>query len=141
MNWKLILQLSLFGLIMAFGTVSMIPTTFEPVFWVVIYVLSAYIIAKGCTQKYFMNGFMVAIFNCVWITAVHAYFYSAYIKNHPYMSPQKLGLPLSMYTHPREALIITAPGFAIGCGIVLGLFAFVASKIVKKKNVSAAGVQ
>ncbi len=138
MNWKLIFQLSLFGLIMAFATVSLIPTFLEPVFWVIIFVLSAYIIAKVCTQKYFLNGFMVAIVNCVWITAVHAIFCSAYIKAHPYMTPEKLGMPPSLYTHPREVLIIIAPGFGIGCAIVLGLFSFIAFKIVKKKSVAAA---
>ena len=49
MNWKLIFQLSLFGLAMAIATVSLIPQNVEPIFWLVVVLLSAYLIAKKCT--------------------------------------------------------------------------------------------
>lgn len=83
MNWKLIFQLSLFGLVMAFATVWVIPEKIEPFFWLVIFIFCAYTIARVCTSKYFFNGFMVSIFNCVWITAVHGIFCATYLKNHP----------------------------------------------------------
>ncbi len=42
MNWKLILQLSLFGLAMAVGTVFVIPSNVEPLFWLAIFAVCAY---------------------------------------------------------------------------------------------------
>jgi hypothetical protein len=50
MNWKLIFLLSLFGLAMGFATVFVLPTKIEPVFWLVIFVISAYLIAKRCAS-------------------------------------------------------------------------------------------
>jgi lysylphosphatidylglycerol synthetase-like protein (DUF2156 family) len=132
MNWKIILQLSLFGLIMAFGTVSLIPEKIEPLFWLVIFIFCAYIIAKVCSGKYFLHGFMLSIFNSVWITAVHAIFVATYIKNHPDMSPANMHMPAAMYSHPRELMVIMGPIFGAIFGLFQGLFAFVASKIVKK---------
>lgn len=137
MNWKLIFQLSLFGLIMAFATVWVIPEKIEWIFWVVIFLFSAYTIARVCTSKYFLNGFMVSIVNCVWITIVHGIFVVDYLRNHRDMSPANMHMPASFATHPREAMLMVAPIVGIVLGLILGLFAFIASKIVKKKGVPA----
>jgi hypothetical protein len=129
MNWRIIFQLSIFGLIMAFGTVSRIPEKFEPAFWLVIFVFAAYVIAKMCREKYFLNGFMVSIINCIWITSVHIIFYSSYIAHHPDMAKMSHDHPL-LPTHPRLEMLIVGPLFGIGFGLILGLFSFIASKIV-----------
>jgi len=71
MNTKLIFQLSLFGLAMAIATVFWIPSNIEPIFWVVIFIICAYLIAKKSTGKYFLHGLLVSIVNSVWITAAH----------------------------------------------------------------------
>jgi len=127
MNWKLIIQLSFFGLIMAFATISLIPYKIEPAFWLVIFVFSAYVIAKVCTGKYFLQGFIVSLINCLWITLAHFWFYDSYAANHADV--------VAMYTgnHQRQKLLEFAPIFGVACGIIQGLFAFVASKMVKKK--------
>jgi hypothetical protein len=130
MNWKIVLQLSLFGLIMAFGTLSLIAQSMEWPFWLAIFVFSAYIIAKRCTGSYFLNGFMVSIFNCFWILLVHLIFFSTFMKTH--QMPANSGMPASMTTHPRVVMVVFGIIIGIISGLVLGLFAFVASKIVKK---------
>ena len=133
MNWKLIFPLSIFGLIMAFATVSLIPEKIEPAFWLVIFIFCAYVIAKVCPGKYFMHGFLVSLVNCVWIVAVHAAFYVTYAHNHKDVA--ELGakiLPASIAIHPRLSMVIVGPLFGVAFGIILGLFSLVASKIVKK---------
>jgi hypothetical protein len=130
MNWKLIFQLSLFGLAMAIATVSLIPQNVEPIFWLVVVLLSAYLIAKKCTGKYFLHGFVLSLVNCVWITGIHTFFIHPYLANHPNMVEMSSNLPL--YHHPRLQMLVTGPFFGVGFGIVLGLFAFLASKMVKK---------
>jgi hypothetical protein len=132
MNWKLIFQLSAFGLIMAFGTVSLIPEKVEFLFWLVIFILCAYIIAKNCTDKYFLNGFMVSIVNSIWITAVHVAFYKSYVAHHPDMQQTAEQHPL-IPDHPRLAMGIMGPFFGAGFGLVLGLFSFIASRLLRKK--------
>jgi hypothetical protein len=130
MNWKLIFQLSVFGLIMAFATVSLIPEKVEPVFWLVIFVFCAWVIAKACNGKYFLHGFLVSLVNCVWIVAAHIYFFQTYMAHHPAMASMALPAPLN--AHPRLAMLVFGPVYGIAFGIILGLFSFVASKIVKK---------
>jgi len=53
MNKKLIFRLSIFGLAMAFATVYFIPSNIEPLCWLAIFILCAYLIAKNCTENTF----------------------------------------------------------------------------------------
>ena len=130
MNWKLILQLSLFGLAMAFATVFWIPTKIEPAFWLLIFIICAYLISKICEGKYFLHGFLVSMVNCVWITSVHVIFYGTYIANHPDMVEMNAKMP--MPDHPQLMMVITGPVFGVVSGLVLGFFAFISGKMVKK---------
>ena len=130
MNWKLIFQLSLFGLIMAFGTITLIPEKYEFIFWLVIFIFCSIVIARICTRKYFLHGFLVSIFNSVWITIAHVAFYNSYVLHHPDMA--KMGDNMHMLqTHPRLLMLILSPIFGAIFGLFQGLFAFIASKIIK----------
>jgi len=132
MNWKIIFQLSIFGLIMAFATVSLIPEKIEWVFWLVIFAFCAWVIAKVCPGKYFLHGFLVSMVNCVWITGVHIAFRETYQFHHPDMAEMGSKMPPALTVHPRLAMAIMGPVFGALFGIILGLFSYIASKIVKK---------
>jgi uncharacterized membrane protein len=130
MNWKLIFQLSLFGLAMAFATVTWIPSNIEPIFWLAIFIICAYLIATKCSAKSFLHGFLVSIFNSIWITTVHVMFFDTYMANHPDMTQMNASLP--MPDSPRLMMVMMGPLFGAAFGLILGLFAFLASKIIKK---------
>jgi hypothetical protein len=130
MNWKLIFQLSLFGLIMAFGTISLIPDKIEPLFWLVIFIVVAYLIAKTCTKKFFLYGFLVSMFNRVWIMAAHVLFYHPYAAHHPEMV--NMFPPSALSNHPRVLMLLVGPFMGAIFGLFQGLFAFIASKMVKR---------
>ena len=132
MNWKIIFQLSIFGLIMAFATVSLIPQNIEWLFWLLIFAFCAFVVAKVCTGKYFLHGFFVSMVNCVWIVAVHIVYYKNYISHHPDMASMNQSMPAPLSIHPRMAMAIVGPIFGAASGIILGLFSLVAAKIVKK---------
>ena len=132
MNWKIIFQLSVFGLIMAVATISLIPEKVEPIFWLAIFIFCAYIIAKVVGRRHFLHGFCVSLVNCIWITSAHVLFYSTFIANHPSIAKMSEDHPI-LPAHPRLAMLIMGPLFGIGFGIILGLFCFIASFIVKKK--------
>ena len=131
MNKKLIFQLSLFGLAMAFATVYFIPSDIEPFCWLAIFIVSAYLIAKNCTGKYFLTGLCVSLINAVWITSIHILLFDKYIANHPQEAEMMTKMP--MPDSPRLMMLMTGPLVGIVSGLVLGLFAFMASKIMKKK--------
>jgi len=132
MNWKIIFQLSAFGLIMALATVSLIPQNIEPIFWLVIFVFCAWVIAKVCPGKYFLHGFLVSLVNCIWIVAAHIIFYKSYMADHPDMASMNKSMPAALAVHPRVAMAVVGPIFGIVSGVILGVFAIIASSIVKK---------
>jgi uncharacterized membrane protein (UPF0136 family) len=130
-NWKLILQLSLFGLAMAIGTVYVIPSNIEPIGWLLVFLICAYLIAKRAPGKYFLHGVAVSLVNSIWVTGVHVALASTYMERHPKEVEMMATMPLA--AHPRVMMLLTGPVVGLISGLVLGLFAFVASKIVRRR--------
>ena len=130
MNWKLIFALSLIGLIMGFATVFWISARIELVFWAVIFIACAYIIARQCEEKHFFHGFMVSVVNSIWITAFHFIFYDTYINNHPEIQAMNADLPDGF--NPKITMLATGPLVGAMAGLILGLFSFIASRFVHK---------
>ena len=135
MNWRLILQLSLFGLAMGIATVFLVPSNIEPFFWLVVMIVSAYLIATRAPGRYFLHGFAVSIANSAWITAVHVGLFRAYADRHAeeIAMMANMGLP----THPRVMMALMGPVWGIVSGVVLGLLALLASKLVKRREAAA----
>ena len=131
MNWKLIFQLSLFGLAMGLATVFVIPSTVEPAFWVVIFLVCAYIIAYRCHDKRFQHGVFLGMANCVWITSCHLLFFDQYLGHHPQESAMMLSTPMPI---PPQLLMVMV-GSAIGfiSGVVIGVLAVIAGKVLHRK--------
>jgi len=118
---------------MSVGTVYLIPSSAEPYCWLVIFIICAYIIAKQCTSKYFLNGFLTSLTNCVWITGAHILFFTDYAAHHAEEMKMSAANPF-MADHPRLMMLIFGPVVGIASGLVLGLFAFLANKILNKKS-------
>ena len=99
MNWKLILQLSLFGLVMGVATVFFIPSSVEPFCWLVVFLVSAYAIARGAPGRPFLHGVCVGLANCVWVTGAHILLADQYLARHAREAAMMNSMP--MPTHPR----------------------------------------
>ena len=127
MNWKLIFQLSLLGLAMGVATVFFIPSTIEPLFWLAIFATSAWVIAKRCPARLFLHGFAVSMVNSVWITASHLLLFCYYAARHVDEVKMMMQTPLS----PGLLMVVVVmPASGVGFGLVLGLFAVVAGRLV-----------
>ncbi len=129
-DFKLIFMLSLFGMVMGVGTVFVIPSKIEPLCWLAIFALCAFVIAKRARGKPFLHGFLLSLANCVWITGAHVLLADAYVARHPEEAAMLAKMPLP--THPRVMMLLTGPVVGVVSGLVMGLFAFVASKLVKR---------
>jgi hypothetical protein len=136
MDWKLILQLSLFGLAMGVGTVFLIPSNIEPFCWLVIFAVSAYVIATRSSGHYFLHGLFVSMVNSVWITTSHILLFDRYIANHPQEAAMMTSMPLP--GSPRLMMALMGPVIGVVSGLVLGLFAVVAGKLVAARRQPAA---
>jgi len=127
MSWKLILQLSMFGLAMGIGTVFFIPSSVEPVFWLVIFIFCAVIIAKRQVKAPFLHGLLVGLVNSVWVTGAHLLFFDNYVASHAREAAMMQGSPLP----PRLLMACTGPIIGLLSGIILGLFALAARKLLR----------
>lgn len=136
MNWKLVFSLSLLGLAMALGTVSIIPSNVEPIFWLAIFLVCALVIAKSVPSAYFVNGLMVGIVNSVWVTGAHVVLFARYIANHHREAAMMTSMPLA--NHPRVMMLIIGPMIGIVSGAIIGVLAVILSKWVKRQSAVAA---
>jgi hypothetical protein len=75
----------------------------------------------------FLHGLCVSLVNSVWITAAQVALFDAYVARHAQEAAMTQGMPLA----PRVMMAVTGPIIGLLSGLVLGLFAFIASKIVK----------
>jgi len=129
MNWRLIFLLSLFGLFMGIATVYFIPSSVEPFCWLIIFLLCAYLIAKNAPGKYFLHGFCLGLANCVWIIAAHILLFDSYASSHT----AEIAMMHNMPYMPKVMMLITGPFVGIASGLIIGLFSFIAGKLVKKR--------
>jgi hypothetical protein len=127
-NWKLIFLLSMFGLAMGIATVFVIPSNVEPLFWAVIFVMCAYVIASRCSRRYFLHGLFVSLANSVWITAAHIAFFDQYITNHRREAAMMTSMPLP--NSPRTMMALMGPCVGLASGVILGLLSVAAHKIM-----------
>jgi hypothetical protein len=134
-NWKLIFQLSIFGLAMAIATIAVIPEKTEPFFWLLIFIICAYVVAKNVSSRYFLHGFLISIINSIWITSAHILYAAKYLGNHPQMSSMNGQMPLIMQHHQRTSMAVLGLPFGALFGLVLGIFCLIASKMVRKQAI------
>jgi hypothetical protein len=72
---------------------------------------------------------MTSLANCVWITGFHFLLFTTYAHRHW----QEIGMSNHLWEgHPRRLMLLMGPAIGIISGLVLGLFAFIAGKMVKK---------
>jgi len=128
-NWKLILQLSLFGLAMGIATVFVISSSVEPWLWLVVLGISAYFIATRSSGRYFVHGLLVGIANSVWVTASHILLFASYIAHHPREAAMMTSTPLP--GSPRLMMALIGPVIGVLSGLALGVLAVVAGKLVR----------
>ena len=120
---------------MGFATVFVIPSKIEPAFWLVIFLFCAYVIAKRRPGLLFLHGLLLGLANSVWITAAHVLFFDAYIARHVQEAAAMQSRPLPV--SPRVVMALVGPIFGLVSGVVLGLFALIAGKLVKNPAASA----
>jgi hypothetical protein len=135
MNWKLILQLSVFGLAMGIATVFVIPSKIEPAFWLVIFLICSYLIAKNSPGLHFLHGLLLGLANSLWITAAHVLLFDSYAAGHAQEIAMMQKAPLG--ASPKMLMVIFGPAFGLIFGVILGIFAFIAGKLIKNPSAPA----
>jgi hypothetical protein len=114
---------------MAIGTVFVVPSNVEPMFWLAIFLVCAFLIARKRPDRHFVHGLLVGILNSVWVTTAHIILFSQYIANHPKEAAMMSSMPLP--DSPRLMMACAGPIVGVISGGIIGLLAFVAGKLFK----------
>jgi hypothetical protein len=101
------------------------------VFWLPIFLFSAYMIARRCPEKRFWNGFVLGLANCFWITSSHILFSKEYLARHAAEADMMKSMP--MPDSPRLMMALFGPAVGIISGIVIGVLAVIAGKVLKSR--------
>lgn len=115
---------------------SLVTPTIEPFCWLVVFLISAFFIAKYASGKYFLHGLVLGILNSIWITAVHVMLYEHYVAGHPDYMEMMAGLPPDLAAHPRRMMLPINLIIGLLSGVVLGVFAFIAGRIARRKSIT-----
>jgi len=116
---------------MGIATIYVIPSYTEPFFWLGIFMVTAYAVARYAPGKYFVHGFLISMLNSIWVTFAHISRFNEYIASHPEFMQMVQGLPAGLAAHPLRLMLLIGPITGIIFGVVLGLFCWIASKFVK----------
>lgn len=118
---------------MAILTVFLIPFYMDIFFWIPIFLICAYIIAKKAYDSYFLHGLWTGIAIFLWVTLIHVLLFTKYI----FANGPMVGIlsKLPKIASPRVMLIIYLPLLGVACGIIIGLLSVLASKFVQRKDV------
>ena len=134
MNARLVLLLSMLGLAMAFGTVFFIASNIAPFAWLAIFLVCAWLIATRAGSKPFRHGLAVGLLNSVWVTSAHILLFRQYAASHPEEMEAMRSMPLA--ESPRLMMAITGPIIGLVTGVVLGVLALGATKLVSRRPAS-----
>src|SRR6266550_6346063 len=79
--------------------------------------------------------FIIPTVSSIWITAAHVLLFDQYVATHAKEATMMQSMPMS----PRVMMAVTGPIVGVLPGLVLGLFAWIASKLVSKNAVQKSG--
>jgi hypothetical protein len=99
--------------------------------WIPIMLIIAYFVAKQASGKYFLHGFLTSVLSGFWLLLVHALLWdNFYALNKVSMDADFAGMPQGFSM--KVIMLAVTPFVGAFFGLIQGLLAFLASKIVKK---------
>lgn len=130
MNWKLIFSLSLFGVAMGFASLTGWTQGIEWLLWLLIYLVSAWFIAQKAPAKHFLHGFVVGLLNGIVHAIIQAAFFDTYLASNAQVAEQFGNIPGGL--PPLLFVLLSGPFIGVISGGILGLFAVIMMKLIKK---------
>lgn len=135
MNWKVILGLSLFGVLMGILNVFGLAGSLEWLFWLIIALISAVVIEKSAPKLHVTSGFMVGFLDSLFNGIIVAIFWERYLLQNPDVLERLAQMPEGLA--PEFFMIIASVLIGFIYGLFIGLVVFLIRKT--KKNAPAAG--
>ena len=131
MKWKTILLLSLFGILMGLNSVFGIVKNIEWLLWLIIAIVSAYILNKQTKKLLVTHAVITGLFMGILNAIIQSSLFDMYLANNPEIEGFKQW-PITI--EPQDFLLMAGPFMGIVYGLVIGLFALLIKKISKKRK-------
>jgi len=126
MDWKLIILLSSFGIIMGLLSVKGFTQKLEPFLWILFAIISALVISKNISGKTFLHAFIVGICWGVFNALCQHFFFEKYMANN---LPLRENFNKITFIQPKYFVLITGPLIGLITGAVLGGLSLLVKKI------------
>ncbi len=130
MNWRLILFLSLLGIVLGIASVFGFTSGREWLAWLCIGVYSGWKFARRSREELFLHGFYLGILTGCFSSVIQALFVSAYLANNPRMVEALNALPQGL--HPAAVVLIMGPIIGTVSGVLFGVLAVIIGKLVRR---------
>lgn len=130
MNLK-IWMLTLFGVLMGLASVFGYTQSNEWLYWLVIAVISGFVIAKVTDRQIFVKSVVVGLFMGIFTGVIQSVLFDKYLENNPQSLDGFKEIPLSLA--PQFVVLFTGPFIGIVFGLFIGLIAIIIDKITGKE--------
>jgi hypothetical protein len=134
MNWKIILGLSLFGILMGILNVFGLTGGLEWILWLIIALISAIVIEKSAPKLHVTSGFLVGFLDTLFNGIITAIFWEKYLLQNPDALNRIAEMPEGLA--PEFFMIIASVLIGFVYGLFIGLVVFLIRK-TKKRSAGA----
>lgn len=131
LNWRLVLALAAFGIVMGVAAVFGLITGLEASPWLVLAVVISLIIARQVGHSQFLHGFWVGLIGGSLAPLVLVVMWATYLDNHPDLTLELAKAPDGF--NPKIYLLAATPLVASLSGVTLGGLAWGAGKMLGKR--------
>ncbi|MCB0721309.1 MAG: hypothetical protein KDC42_03300 [Ignavibacteriae bacterium] len=132
MNWKSVLALSLFGILMGVLNVYGVTSGLEWILWLVIALISAFVIEKTSERLLVTQGFLVGFLDSLFNGLVTAIFWEKYLLNNPNVLERLSEMPENLA--PEFFIIIASVLIGMVYGLFIGLVVFLTRKTKRRSK-------
>lgn len=132
MNARLILSLSLLGLLVGIGAVTgLTPSGWELPIWCVIALVCAGVLARQAPGKLFLHGFLTGFIAGLLATLCQALFMNQFLAHNPKAAATFKTLPAGI--SPAVFVVVAAPIWGLALGAVIGLLTWIWGRFTRPK--------
>lgn len=136
MNWKLILNCSPLAVLMGIASLFGFTRGIEWVLWLIIAIVVAFLVARRTPSHLLPTGLMIGLTMGIINAIIQTAFFSAYLESNPDAAEQFAQAPGGL--DGRIIVMVSGPFIGLLYGLVLGLFCFIAGRIVQREQSHAA---
>lgn len=130
MNWKLVLLLAAFGVVMGLASVLGWTAGIELWLWLAIAVICIIVLFRLAPAKLWLHGFFVGLIGGGVAPVIQFLLFATYVANNPELQQEFAQVPGGL--EPRYFVLLLAPVAGLVSGGVLAAGVWVAAKVVTK---------